>query len=62
NTGYFRHPVFADNANETREEWTWVQQDARPFLSPAVQDQVDNLRAAAAKAIQDAAREAGFHL
>lgn len=59
-TGFFRHPVFPDSKRETRDEWTWVSQDARPFLVPAVQQNVDRVRAATRQAVIDAAREAGF--
>ena len=35
--GMFRHPVFPDQS-KTRSEWTWVSQQARPFLHPALLD------------------------
>lgn len=37
--GTFRHPVFAD-PEKGRSEWTWVSQDARPFLHPAAMERL----------------------
>lgn len=39
-SGTFRHPVFAD-ASKTRDEWTWVTEQARPYLHPALMDRFD---------------------
>lgn len=47
--GTFRHPVFAD-ATKTRSDWTWVSQQARPFLHPATMDHLTE----AVEAIRDA--------
>lgn len=53
-SGTFRHPVFPDPA-KTRSEWTWVTQEARPFLHPAALDRLDatveNLGAAVQRAV-----------
>lgn len=38
--GSFRHPVFADQSL-TRSDWSWVSQQARPFLHPAALDHLD---------------------
>lgn len=36
NTGDFRHPVFADARNQTRDGWTWVAQGAIPFFDKGI--------------------------
>ena len=45
-SGFFRHPVFA-NQDLTRREWTWVPQRGRPFFhperSPAMEAEVDKV-------------------
>lgn len=46
--GTFRHPVYA--RGEDRRAWTWVSQQARPFLEPALEARGD----AAAKQIEQA--------
>lgn len=38
--GTFRHPVHGD-PTLTRDEWTWVREEARPFLLPAVMENLD---------------------
>ena len=56
---YFRHPVYAD-PNQTRSEWTWREQRTRPYLWPAVNGRANDLRRGVEKAVEDAARDAGF--
>lgn len=34
--GMFRHPVYA-NPEQTRDKWTWVSQQARPFFHAAIE-------------------------
>lgn len=53
NTGWFRHPVFGN-----RE--VWVNQNARPFLRPAVESNQEEVAQAALKAVDTAGRAAGF--
>lgn len=48
-SGKFRHPVHADPAL-SRSEWTWVDQEARPFLHPALFDELPE----AARRIEEA--------
>lgn len=55
----FRRPVFA-NPDLPRKEWTWRDQDTRPYLWPAVSGRAADLRRGVEKAVEDAAREAGF--
>lgn len=52
-SGHFRHPVFGN-----RE--VWVSQKTRPFMWPAVRGRAADLRRGVEKAVEDAAREAGF--
>lgn len=53
NTGWFRHPVFG-NRN------VWVNQNARPFLRPAVESNQEAVVTAAMDAVDAAGRAAGF--
>lgn len=52
-SSYFRHPVFG-NAE------VWVSQPTRPYLWPAVRGRAADLRRGVEKAVDDAARDAGF--
>lgn len=59
--GFFRHPVFANGA-ETRQEWTWVSQKARPFFEPGADKYERTGFDARVEAIaEDVAIAAGFH-
>jgi hypothetical protein len=40
NGGEFRHPVFG-GGNKTRDQWTWVEQPARPFFYAALERSVE---------------------
>jgi hypothetical protein len=51
-SAYFRHPVFGTDR--------WVSQRTRPFMWPAVRGRAADLRRGVEKAVDDAAREAGF--
>lgn len=55
--GTFRHPVFADQS-KTRDEWTWVNQEARPFLHPALMDHYPELVEGLASAVETAVGDA----
>ena len=50
---YFRHPVFGNTE-------VWVSQSTRPFLWPAVRGRAADLRRGVERAVEDAARDAGF--
>lgn len=50
--GTFRHPVFGTD--------TWVTQSARPFFFPEALRHLPEVEEAAAKAVDEAARAAGF--
>lgn len=50
--GTFRHPVFGSN--------TWVAQAARPFFFAETQRHLPEVEQAAATAVDEAARSAGF--
>lgn len=54
--GTFRHPVYG-RGDETRDQWTWVSEQARPFLHPALMDRFDEtviaLRDAVEVAVSD---------
>lgn len=49
----FRHPVFGNRD-------VWVDQQARPFLWPAVHGRAPEAQRAATEAFEQAARDAGF--
>lgn len=51
--GTFRHPVFADGS-KTRDQWTWVNQQARPFLHPAALERLPETVRALGDAVQAA--------
>lgn len=51
--GTFRHPVFADQS-KSRGEWTWVSQEAHPFLHPAALARLDETVEALGRAVQAA--------
>lgn len=53
-----RHPVFADGEKD-RSEWTWVNENTRPFFFPAVRAGGDEARRQAQLAVLTAAREVG---
>src|SRR5262244_4613236 len=53
-----RHPVFGPTLRNPRPGW--VTNEHRPFLAPAVDAKADAAAAEIAKAIDDAAHEAGF--
>lgn len=57
--GTFRRPVFAD-ADEERSDWTWVSQQARPFMLAAIQPHFRDADVAMAKVLDTIARKAGF--
>ncbi|HEY3260335.1 MAG TPA: hypothetical protein VGJ95_08705 [Pseudonocardiaceae bacterium] len=57
--GNFRHPVYAD-AKEPRGRWTWVNQQARPFLAPAARAGYDQVAEKVADAITAVARRHGW--
>lgn len=59
--GSFRHPVFADAANKTRRQWTWVSQTSRPFLFPAARATEAATTAAMRSVLDTAAVSIGFH-
>jgi hypothetical protein len=52
-----RHPVFARGA---RSNWTWVAQDPRPFLRPALASKVEDVMTVAADSLLDAFVDNGF--
>lgn len=52
-SSYFRHPVFGNRD-------VWVSQPTRPSLWPAVRGRAADLRRGVEKAVEDAARDAGF--
>lgn len=60
NGGDRRHPVFA-RSDETRQEWTWVTQTARPFLKPALNDNVNKVVTEVADELEVAFTNNGFH-
>lgn len=49
----FRHPVYGDRNN-------WVEEATRPFIRPAIRAKGDGFIKAADRAVDTAAREAGF--
>lgn len=49
-SGTFRHPVDAD-PTLPRNEWAWVDEEARPFLHPAVMENLQATADAAAEAV-----------
>lgn len=49
----FRHPVFGNRSN-------WVEQSARPFLLPAVEEHREAFYEAAGAAIDEAAEQTGW--
>lgn len=60
NGGNRRHPVFA-RSSRPREDWTWVIQEARPFLKPALNDNVAKVVNEVADEIEVAFLHNGFH-
>jgi hypothetical protein len=52
NAGTFRHPVFGGE--------TWVEQQSRPFLFNEAESHLPAVEEAAARAVEEAARSAGF--
>lgn len=55
-SGDFRHPVFAD-ASKGRDAWTWTQQEARPFLHPAVMESLQQTAEAVADLMTEAIQQ-----
>lgn len=53
----FRHPVFARGDN--RSNWTWVTENTRPFLVPAVKSGQDDARRQIADVVQRAMNRVG---
>lgn len=58
--GYFRHPVFGDES-EPRNTWTWVRQEARPYMWPAALEDIDNIGDRMLDLMIEVADENGFH-
>lgn len=56
-SGAFRHPVYP-RGDETRDQWTWVSEDARPFLHPALMDRFDETVLALRDAVEVAVDKA----
>lgn len=56
--GRFRHPVYA--RGEDRRAWTWVPQQARPFLAPAMEAKGEAAAKQIADVVDRVTREAGF--
>ncbi len=56
-TGTFRHPVFP-NPKVPVSEWTWVAQQAHPFLAPAVNEGREIAQRMALDALDEAVRDA----
>lgn len=48
--GQFRHPVYG-RGDEARDQWTWVSEDARPFLHPAAFEHLEEHAVAIADAL-----------
>ena len=58
--GRFRHPVHG-SGHLTRQDWTWVSQEARPsFLTRAIPAAI-NAERDITEAMDRAARRLGFH-
>jgi len=57
--GQFRHPVHA-SPDRTRDQWTWVDQPARPFFDVAYAARTPAIEARIARVADDVARKAGF--
>lgn len=49
----WRHPVFADAANQERKEWTWVPQYGRPYFGSTISKRTPQIEAAVRKALTD---------
>lgn len=58
--GTFRHPVYADAARESRNEWTWVAQPANPFWARGIKNSDRGIDKAMADVLDSVARKAGF--
>ena len=54
-----RHPVFG-RGDQTRDEWTWVEQPTRPFFSAAAEASTPEIEARMRRVMDDVARKAGF--
>ncbi len=57
--GMLRHPVFA-RGDETREQWTWVNQPTHPFFFRAEQSASPLIYARMQKVLDDVADDLGF--
>lgn len=53
----WRHPVFADRANQTRDEWTWVTQTGSPWFFNAFRNSRTVIEVALKRAVDAAARD-----
>lgn len=49
-----RHPVFGGRRGESRQDWIWVEQQRRPYLSRAAEDRGDEVARRVADTLQDA--------
>ena len=58
--GYFLHPVFGRDS-VPRNKWTWVKQEARPYMWPAAVEDIDNIGERMLDLCQDVALKNGFH-
>ncbi len=52
-SGMFRHPVHAD-PSKSRDEWTWVSEQSRPFLHPSALERLDKTVEALGTAVSTA--------
>lgn len=59
-SGTFRHPVYADGG-KVRDDWTWVNQQARPFFYSGVRAANSGVTAAIQAVMDTVAAKAGFH-
>jgi hypothetical protein len=58
--GYFRHPVWGDQ-DTPRRDWTWVSQQARPYMLPSAIEDIDEIGGRMLDLVQDVALKNGFH-
>lgn len=57
--GTVRHPVYADRS-KPRSDWTWVDQQARPFAGPAVRQKRPEVEKRIERIVTVTIRAAGF--
>lgn len=55
--GNRRHPVFAQG---DRSGWTWAEQQAKPFMRPALNDNVDRVAEVVADSLEKAFTDNGW--